>query len=352
MTRGIPGLFFFVFMGLLTAQAQSAQAHWKTSPQNSGATVQLRGISAVSAKIAWASGARGTVLRTVDGGHHWEKLAVPGAEALDFRDIQAFDADHAWILSIGPGEQSRIYGTTDGGKSWKMQFKNSDPRAFYDCFAFWDSKHAIVMSDSVDGRFPLLVTSDGETWKPLTPHVLPAALPNEGGFAASGTCVAVAGKNDAWFVTGGPAARVFHTANRGMDWEVFQTPVLSGAPTQGIFSVAFDGRQHGVIVGGNYQEPKTAGKNAAYTSDGGKTWTLSEKPPAGYRSAVALVPGSHTWIAAGTSGADVSEDSGRTWTSIDSGDFNALSLADRRHGWAVGPQGRIVSVDRQPEPLK
>jgi photosystem II stability/assembly factor-like uncharacterized protein len=345
LTRRIPGIFVFVFIGLSPVFAQ-----WQAQSQNSGTTAQLRGISAVSGRVAWASGTQGTVLRTVDGGKQWEKVSVPGAEALDFRDIQAFDAEKAFVLSIGAGEQSRIYKTMDGGKTWKLQFTNPQARAFYDCFAFWDSRHGIAMSDSVDGRFPLLATSDGETWEPLKPRTLPEALPNEGGFAASGTCVAVSGKSDAWFVTGGPAARVFHSANRGADWEVVNTPILSGASTQGIFSVAFADRQHGVIVGGDYKEPNGMEKNAACTSDGGKTWALADKPPAGYRSAVALVPrrGTRTWIAVGTSGAEFSEDC-RNWQPIlpekgSGGEYNALSLGDSRFGWAVGPQGRIVSI--------
>jgi len=337
--RGIPGIFLFVCLSLSPLLAQ-----WQANPQNSGSTAQLRGISAVSSRVAWASGTQGTVLRTVDGGKQWDKVSVPGAEALDFRDIQAFDAERAFVLSIGPGEQSRIYKTIDGGKTWKLQFTNPQAKAFYDCFAFWDSRHGIAMSDSVDGEFPLLTTSDGESWELLKPRTLPAALPNEGGFAASGTCVAVAGKNDAWFVTGGPVARVFHSANRGRDWEAFNTPILSGAATQGIFSIAFADQRHGVIVGGDYKEPKRAEKNAAYTSDSGRTWTLASQPPAGFRSAVAQVPHGHAWIAVGTSGAEFSGDAGKTWSPIDPGDYNAVSLADHLHGWAVGPQGRIVRL--------
>ncbi len=186
-------------------------------PQNSKTDVQLRGISAVSSKVAWASGAKGTVLRTLDGGQNWETLVIADADALDFRDIQAFDQNTAFVLSIGPGDQSRIYKTSDGGKIWQRQFTNSDPKAFYDCFAFWDSTHGIAVSDSVDGKFPLIATSDGMTWNPVLPKNMPAALPNEGAFAASGTCIATFGKNDVWFGTGGPAARVFHSSDRGKE---------------------------------------------------------------------------------------------------------------------------------------
>lgn len=337
-------VFAFVLLSLSSLLAQ-----FEVRPQVSATTAQLRGISAVSGQIAWASGTQGTVLRTLDGGSHWENVSVPGAEKLDFRDVQAFDAGHAFVLSIGNGDQSKIYKTSDGGRTWKLQFTNSDPKAFYDCFAFWDQTHGIAMSDAVDGAFPLLTTSDGETWKLLAPKTLPPALPNEGGFAASGTCVAVAGKHDAWFVTGGPAARVFHSADRGANWEALATPIVSGAATQGIFSATFTDPLHGVIAGGDYKEPKIADKNLAWTADGGKTWTLAKQPPAGFRSAVAYIPssvkGRTILVAAGTSGADYSLDFGKTWTSIDDGDYNALSFGSHLRGWAVGPKGRIVSLN-------
>jgi photosystem II stability/assembly factor-like uncharacterized protein len=315
---------------------------WAQTPQNSRTDVPLRGISAVSEKVAWASGARGTVLRTIDGGVTWETLVIAGADSLDFRDIQAFNQNTAFVLSIGSGDQSRIYKTSDGGKIWQRQFTNSDPKAFYDCFAFWDSTHGIAISDSVDGKFPLIATSDGMSWSPVVAKKMPAALPSEGAFAASGTCIATFGKNDVWFGTGAPSARVFHSADRGKNWTVAETPILHGAATQGVFSLAFWTAKDGVAVGGDYKEPSKAEKTAAFTHDGGKTWTLALKPPHGYRSAVA-VGASRTLAAVGTSGVDVSHDGGNSWSPLLNEDLNALALFGNS-GWAVGPAGKIVSI--------
>jgi photosystem II stability/assembly factor-like uncharacterized protein len=322
----------------------SCAAFQKWNSQTSGTDAQLRGISAVSAQIAWASGTKGTVLKTLDGGQHWLNVSVSGAEALDFRDIQAFDANTAFVLSIGPGEQSRIYKTSNGGAHWQLQFTNHDPKAFYDCFAFWDRKHGLAVSDSVDGRFPLLITNDGENWAPLHPRDMPNALANEGAFAASGTCLVTLGNKNAWFVTGGPAARIFHSSDRGQTWTVSATPIQSGEASQGIFSVVFWRERAGAVVGGDYKNPKAAVKNAAYTVDGGKTWNLAAKSPAGYRSAVAVVPGPSPslLVAVGTTGSDYSADGGKTWTSFDQTEYNAVSFASSRDGWAVGPQGRIA----------
>ncbi|HEV7553749.1 MAG TPA: hypothetical protein VGP65_18850 [Candidatus Angelobacter sp.] len=313
--------------------------------QDSKTDVQLRGISAVTTKVAWASGAKGTVLRTIDGGETWETLVIVGAESLDFRDVQAFDQNTAYVLSIGPGYQSRIYKTADGGRIWQRQFTNSDPKAFYDCFAFWDRTHGIAVSDSVDGKFPLIATSDGMNWSPVVVKKMPATLPSEGAFAASGTCIGTFGMNDVWFGTGGPAARVFHSGDRGKNWTVAVTPILHGAATKGIFSLAFWTAKDGIAVGGDYKEPTKGEKTAAFTHDGGKSWTLATKPPQGYRSAVAGDPS--RLVAVGTSGADVSHDGGKTWVTLFADNLNAVSLVGNS-GWAVGPDGKIVAIQLKP----
>lgn len=341
--RGFTGLLACLFF-ILPASAQWQQ-------QLSGTDAQLRGISAVSERVAWASGAKGTVLRTIDGGEHWTKVEVPGAEALDFRDIQAFDWDTAYVLSIGPGEQSRIYKTTDGGKIWQLQFTNKDPKAFYDCFAFWDSKHGIAVSDSVDGKFPLVATSDGATWTAVAVKSMPAALPNEGAFAASGTCIATYGKNDVWFGTGGPAARVFHSSDRGQTWTVAETPIIHGEASQGIFSIAFRSHKEGAAVGGDYKQPDKVGATAAFTHDGGKTWQLATKQPSGYRSGLDTMlqsPGS--FFAVGTNGVD--RGSGESWRPVAKGNFNAVSVGTLSVGWAVGPEGTIVRFYTVPQALR
>lgn len=325
-------------------QAEKARLQdvWKQQVSNN--EEQLRGISAVSDKVAWASGAKGTLLRTIDGGEKWQKVEIVGAENLDFRDIQAFDQNTAYVLSIGEGDKSRIYKTTDGGRIWQRQFTNYNPNAFYDCFAFWDSTHGIALSDSVDGKFPLISTSDGMNWNPVAVKTMPAALPKEGAFAASGTCVATFGKNDVWFATGGPAARVFHSSDRGINWTVAETPIIHGEATQGIFSIAFWSAKDGIAVGGDYKEPSKGGANAAITHDGGKTWALTASTPQGYRSAVAVAGANPLHlIVAGTSGADESSNSGQSWSHKDDGGYNALSFAGR-DGWAVGPAGRIVRI--------
>jgi photosystem II stability/assembly factor-like uncharacterized protein len=296
---------------LLTVGAAFAQVPRQT--ESPGTKEDLRGVSVVSRQVAWASGTHGTFLRTTDGERTWSVGQVPGAEALDFRGVVAFSADEAFLMSSGAGEQSRIYHTTDGGQHWKAQFTSTNPKAFLDAMAFWDSKHGVVLGDPVADesgklKFQLMMTSDGETWSATPSSQMPEAVAGEGAFAASNSCMAIlrggksevaaAGKageakavaapeDNIWFATGGSVARVFHSGDRGMTWEVYSTPMVHGADSEGIFSIALRDADYGVIAGGDYKRPDRDGPNLAFSDDGGKTWSLSTIYPQAYYSAVA-----------------------------------------------------------------
>jgi photosystem II stability/assembly factor-like uncharacterized protein len=319
--------------------------------QNSGTGVRLRGVSAVSERVAWASGAGGTYARTTDGGRTWQTGQVPGAAELDFRDVDAFDAETAYLLAIGEGERSRIYKTSDGGRSWTLQFQNRRAAAFYDCMAFWDERRGIAMSDPVDGRFLVVRTEDGgRSWKEIEASGLPPALAGEGGFAASGTCAAVGGKTDAWFGTGGASgARVFRSIDGGQTWSASPAPLVGGKAA-GVFSLSFWDGLRGAAVGGDYTKEKEAEGNAALTEDGGRTWQAvgAAGRPGGYRSCVAHVPGTRgqKLVAVGPSGSDYSTDGGRSWKPLGAEGFHALSVTPKGDAaWAVGENGRVARLD-------
>jgi len=313
--------------------------------EQSSTDESLRGLSSVSQKIAWASGTHGTFLRTLDGGRTWQVGRVPGAEALDFRDVEAFSVTTAYLLSAGPGEASRIYKTTDAGKTWKLQYTNQDPKGFFDCMAFWDREHGIVLGDPVDGKFVLLRTDDGgRVWKQISPNQLPMAQGGEGAFAASGSCIAVQGSKNVWFGTGGKVARVFRSSNRGQTWAVAETPIVHGNESWGIFSVAFRDRVHGVIVGGDYKHPQQGGGNLAFSNDGGATWRLSEISPQSYFSAVAFRPGKACGLlAVGAAHAGYAADAQkRKWVNYWDLGLNAVNFVAEDEALAVGSKGTIV----------
>lgn len=317
----------------------SSRAQW--TPQEGRTDARLRGLSVVDAHLAWASGSKGTILRTTDGGRTWQPRPVPGGAELDFRDIHAVDDRMAYALSIGEGEKSRIYKTTDGGATWTLQHVNRVSKGFLDAIAFLDADHGLALGDPVDGRFMILATDDGATtWKPAPPDGMPPALPGEGAFAASGTCLVVGRDGRAWFGTGGAkTSRVFRSTDRGRTWTAHETPVAAGSPSSGIFSLAFADAERGIAVGGDYKEPARARDLVALTSDGGRTWRRpSGAPPGGYRSAVAILPGTRgrTLVAVGPTGSDASIDGGESWRRLGTTGFDAVGFAGAGAGWAAG----------------
>jgi photosystem II stability/assembly factor-like uncharacterized protein len=335
---------------LRVAAAVSAAGVW--TPQTSGSTAELRGIAVHDTTRAWATGADGTVLRTRDGGRRWEKMAVPGGEKLDFRDVEVLPDNAVLVLAAGPGELSRIYRTTDDGKTWALVHTNPDKDGFYDAIAFWDAKHGVALGDPVNGRFVTPLTSDGGlTWAPPPPGAMSEAFPGEGAFAASGTCLSVLkGSHQGWFVTGGARmSRVFRTFDRGRSWSSAPNLQPAGNPSSGLFSIAFSDAKTGFAVGGNYKEPALAGLNGTRSEDGGRTWKPAAVSESGFFSAVVAVPGKPArLVAVGPTGTAVSDDRGLTWRKVDATPLNAVAFSDENTGWAVGPKGTIVRFTSSP----
>ncbi|WP_159775193.1 WD40/YVTN/BNR-like repeat-containing protein [Streptomyces sp. HM190] len=328
------------------AHGEGRRPHWE--PKKTGTDVRFRGLAAVSRNTAWLAGTGGTVLRTTDGGEHWRTVSPPGAQDLQFRDVEAFDARRAVVLAIGEGESSRVYRTDDGGATWTETFRNTDPRAFYDCLTFFDPRHGLAMSDPVDGKFRILSTEDGgRSWNVLPNDGMPPALEGEAGFAASGQCLVSSGRRDVWLATGGAArARVLHSADRGLSWTATDTPVPAGDPARGVFALAFRDRSHGIAVGGDYRADQPSPTAAATTGEGGRCWTPAAHPPPAYRSGVAWLPHSRrAALAVGPTGTDLTTDGGRTWRTVDTGSFDTVDCTPDRGCWAAGEKGRVARLE-------
>jgi photosystem II stability/assembly factor-like uncharacterized protein len=315
---------------ILTAMG-SAQGQWIL--QDSHSTASLRGVHSVGRGVAWASGTSGTVLRTTDGGATWQTCAVPlGAGKLDFRGVQAFDADAALVMSSGPGDLSRIYKTTDGCRTWKLVFSNPDKEGFWDALQFSGRESGVLVGDPVDGRFPVFSTADGgDTWK----RGGVAAEKGQSLFAASNSSLLIDETTQKLFIVTGGGTSAFIE-----DGAQSRLPLAAG-PAAGAFSLGSrveGGRRIFVAVGGDYKlADETAGTAASRTADG--LWHAADVPPHGYRSAVAYSPETKTWIAVGPNGTDISSDDGRTWKALlpdTERNWNALSLP-----FVVGSKGRI-----------
>ena len=370
---------------LLALAFLTNQAHAQFDIEDSNTTASLRGIHNVGGGVAWASGTNGTVLRSEDGGYLWQTCNIPpGAEKLDFRGIQAFDANTAIVMSSGTGDLSRIYKTTDGCETWKLVFSNPEKEGFWDAILFLDRDNGILFGDPAggfDGNYALRlrVTHDGGlTWAPITDPESPAPGKNlmptskEGFFAASNSS---ATSVDGWLWMGTGLGRIFrrrlytNPENKAgafqavycagtyeqishscgiawIDWNVIDnTPLTSSGSTSGVFSIHFRNSESGIAVGGDYQKPDAVTFNSAFSLDGGKTWLPAKNPPHGFRSAVAYDPGQNLWITIGPNGTDISRDDGKNWRPLKPSGYdppdadknwNALSLP-----FVVGPKGRI-----------
>lgn len=346
-------LAFLVPLFLVTsAQAQ----RWKV--QASGIDTDLRGVSISRASantkgslapIVWASGSNGMILKSADEGKNWQRLAVADGDALDFRGVVGFGTSNAYVMSSGEGEKSRIYKTTDGGATWKLQYSDKRKEFFLDSIACFSESHCVALGDPIDGKFVLLETTDGEQWKELPTNDMPSALGGEGAFAGSNSCIALSGQKEIFFGTGGPAARVFRSEDGGLTWTVARTTLVQGNTTSGIFALGL--KENGVLIalGGDYKESHYAERVAAQSLDNGKTWQLASRPPGGYRSGLAYVEGGR-WVAVGPTGGDITEDDGVHWKHTDSHYFNAVAISGAELGWAVGPKGTIARfVDHAPK---
>jgi len=318
--------------------------------QYTDSTTGFWAISIVDADTVWVSGTRGRVARTLDGGESWTVTEVPGAQELQFRDVHAFSASEAFVLSIGNGIDSRIYRTSDGGTSWDLSFQNEDPNGFFDCLSFWDRERGVAFSDSFEGEFTLIRTLDGgASWERLDPAFIPDARPGEGAFAASGTCLVTRPGGLAWFGTGasGMDTRVIRSADFGRSWEEAPTPIQSTDGASGVFSLSFLDDETGMAVGGKYNQPDSLYDDAAVTSDGGRSWTLVTRTGLGGAvSGVSYVPGAPTptLVAVSASGGSAySLDNGGSWTVFDTTSYQAVAFAAPDVGWAVG-RGRISRV--------
>jgi photosystem II stability/assembly factor-like uncharacterized protein len=343
--------------------AQESTHQPKLTPQTSGTTQLLISVSPVNDRVVWASGQGGTYVVTTDGGTHWKAAVVPGAEALEFRDVYAVSDKVAYLMSIGNNTTDfRIYKTLDGGASWTIEFTNQTLNAFYDCFGFWTPRRGIAHSDSVNGVFPELRTTNGKTWNSIAAN-MPPALPGEASFAASGTCVTTQGESNAWVATGGSAtARILATRDGGNTWNAYDTPLVS-SPSAGGISVAFRDRFHGVVGGGDLAVNTSA--DMARSDDGGRTWTLTNKPPVqGSIFCLAYIRGmrhgddegvddehDHAVVitaetAPFTSGSAAwTPDEGRTWFQIPGASgYWAVAFANPKAGWFVGNNGQILKI--------
>jgi hypothetical protein len=354
------------FVSMAFAVSVYAQAQWEVETSNT--TADLRGINSIGNGVAWASGTNGTVLRTEDSGYVWQTCAVPpGAEHLDFRGVQGFDANTAIVMSSGKGDLSRLYKTTDGCHSWKLVFTNPDADGFWDAVMYVDDfDTTFILGDPVNAQFRLFSQAGERSKFSANWNGDPIPATNgQAAFAASNSVLIYnLGEGMFSFVSGGTRSEIIHEehgidSKRGMfsDWSRSSLPFAAGE-SSGAFSIAARPHEmaegdskHAVVVGGDYRKPDSDSQTAAYSRDGGYHWQSAVTPPHGYRSSVAYDATTKTWITVGPNGTDISTDDGNNWRPVRPDPaLHETPNADRNWNaiclpFVVGPQGRIGKLN-------
>lgn len=320
-----------------------AAQSFSLKPLNENTKASLRGLSVVSNQVIWASGSNGSVGKTLDGGLTWQWMKPKGYEQLDFRDIEAFDQQHAIIVNAG--SPAYVLKTIDGGTTWTEHYKNIDSAIFLDGLGFWDQNSGIIFGDPIQGKMQLLKTTNaGTTWQNISSNLKQTLADGEAGFAASGTTIKTLPGGKVWISSGGTTSNIYYSSDYGESWNVFKCPIWHGESTTGPFSIDFYDAKNGVVVGGNYVKDKANDNNVWLTSNGGKTWTKPVTPVAGFRSGVAYI-NKNMVVATGTSGTDVSTDGGRNWKHIDDQSFNAVQQAKKGNRiFLAGEKGRVFEL--------
>ncbi|WP_179352518.1 WD40/YVTN/BNR-like repeat-containing protein [Winogradskyella vidalii] len=264
-----------------------------------------------------------------DIGRYWE-ITEDSLMTNNFRAL-AFQGDYTYTLSIG--NPAKLF--QDGS----LKYYENHPKVFYDSMDFWNDEEGIAIGDPTDDCMSIIITRDrGETWTKLTCDDLPKTKDGEAAFAASDTNIAIVG-NHTWVATGGKTSRVLYSPDKGHTWKIFNTPIVQGKETTGIYSIDFYDEKNGFAIGGDYTKPNDTLNNKIRTNDGGKTWQVvaNGKGP-GYRSCVQYVPNSNgkELVAIGFKGIDYSNDAGDSWRHLNDEGFYTIRFLNDSVAYAAG----------------
>ncbi len=286
----------------------------------------------------WFAGSSGSYGKVIDslGTVAFGKVIYNGMENLEFRSI-AVTTDYTYILTAG--NPALIYQISHENDSLALVYEESGEKVFYDSLQFWDDMNGIAMGDPQQDCFTLLITRNGgENWDKIPCSSLPALIEGEAAYAASNSNIALQGDH-IWLATGGQAARLLHSPDRGKSWEALETPITSGGEMTGIYAVDFFDDQLGIIIGGDWNDQKNKSANKALTTDGGKTWKLiADGEGPGYSSDISFIPGTEgkELLAVGMPGIWWSGDQGASWKQLSTEGFYTIAFTNKSKGLLAG----------------
>lgn len=304
----------------------------------------IRAIQVVNPTTLYYAGSNGNIGYTNNSGKDWftHKIVYQDSIIPNFRSI-AFNSKDIFALSIE--SPALLYKITNNQPS--LVYKKAHPKVFYDSMCFLDELNGIAMGDPTDDCLSVIYTKNGgKSWFKKSCASIPKAKNNEAAFAASNTNITSKGSM-VWMASGGNSSRVYKSVDKGKTWTVFDTPIIQGTPSQGIYSIDFYDENNGIIIGGDYSKPNENTKNKAITTDGGATWVLvadGKKP--NYKSCVQYVPNSDgkEIFAVGKTGISYSNDTGITWKKMSDEAYYTIQFVDANTAWLGGNEkiGKMI----------
>jgi hypothetical protein len=336
---------FLLLIVLAYSSTQAQKIKLLTEPDNK---ISLRGLSVVNDQIIWASGNKGSLAKSTNGGKSFRWITIPGFENRDFRDIEAFDSSKAIVIAVdSPGI---ILKTTDGGQTWNQVYANHSKGIFLDAIHFRNEQEGMVVGDPINGLILALITTDGgNNWREVQNRSLLTTAPGEAFFAASGTNLiltntrrsAYRGRDNFILVTGGTRSQLY--TQQG--FKKLSLPMKQWTETAGANSVALHSNGSLIVVGGDFDKPNDSTGNCVLGSINDLYFEQPQTNPHGYRSCVAYISASKL-VCCGINGVDISVDAGYNWKLISSQGFHTVQKAKTGQAvFLVGSGGRIAQLE-------
>jgi photosystem II stability/assembly factor-like uncharacterized protein len=287
----------------------------------------------INASTGWAAGS-GTnrILRTADGGSHWDDAGPRGAQPANWTTF-FLDANNAWVASsLQPGSDTpdfsvHVYRTTDGGKSWHNAAVLAADQGWPASMSFVDSSHGWLVMNlgfaaGSQGVAFYGTVNGGTTWTKLSE----ADTSGSAGHLPLGCSKGVPvflNASTGWLpgacsAGGGPFFYV--TRDGGRTWHnvALASPAGWGATCMcEMTSLRFSDARNGVFVLTSYASAGVPESVVYSTTDGGASWRPGPSLPAQAYD-VFFIDKSHGWtvnLKANNSLLSTS-DGGQHWSTI------------------------------------
>ena len=333
------GVFLFVFFTSCTKNYKPRKLDNVYIKEFRIDSTSIRSLVAIDSLTMYYAGSKGYVGYTNNGGETWHTQQFKYQDSIfpNFRSM-AYNVNTNLVYALSIANPALLYQYNFSDSF--IVYEENHPKVFYDSMKFFDEKNGIAMGDPTDRNcLSIILTNDGgNTWNKIPCKQIPKVEEGEAAFAASNTNIKVLG-NTVWIVTGGTKSRVFKSIDLGITWKVYETPIIQGSSSQGIYSIDFFDKKNGIVIGGDYSKPEENFKNKAITTDGGETWTLvadGENP--NYKSCVQYVPNTKgkEIFAVGKTGVSYSNNGGLNWNEVNNDSYYTIQFVDKNTAWLTG----------------